>query len=217
LPRPLVITSKLYRFATDTKTYEEAATLYPWVGYFVQANATTTLVLDNGGEVTQGPEEPAGVSAQECAHGKYTMLCVSWELPSGGADGYNVYVYHDEEDFDSPVNGDRLVSVPRYTIGGLTPGEEYGIEVTGVKDDGGVLKESSHTARANRSTAAAAGSGSGRYASSRRPGRLAWLAPARSASRLGDGLEPVASATTKLISSSGTQAATSTTGEFGWG
>lgn len=180
--------------------------------------ATSTFTVDTGGTVD--PNQPSNVLASECQHGSHTLLCLTWdEAESQDVTGYNVYVYHDTEDIPLPYNGERPVPVNRYTVGGLTPGESYGIEITGVVEEGGlVVEESEHSDRANRSTVANAGNQAvvSFRAISEDSAQGAGRVAGRVDGNLLQGLVAVASATAVMADTGGTPLSTKTTGEFGW-
>ncbi len=182
-----------------------------------QTSATSTFTIDTGGAVD--PDQPSNVVASECEHGSLTLLCITWDAPEDpSVTGYNIYVYHETEDIQSPYNGERPVPVSRYTVGGLTPGESYGIEITAVVEEGGlVVEESAHTDRASRSTVA--NSGNQAVVSFRaisESGTGSSRVAAKTSGNLLSGLVAVASAAVVITDANGVSLATATTGEFGW-
>jgi len=181
------------------------------------SDSSTFTVNVSGGDL---PHQPTNVQATPCTYGQHTLMCVSWTAPSDpDVTGYNVYIYHQSEEFDSPYNGDRVVRVAKYTLGGLTPGEQYGIEVTSVVEDGGlIVSESQHTDRADQSTVANAGNQaviSVRAIKEEDQGYAGRVAM-RSGGDLLRGLIEVASAPAQIKLADETVVATGTTDDFGW-
>lgn len=169
------------------------------------------------------PNQPTNIQATPCSNGTHTLLCVTWTAAENtNVNAYNVYVYHDTETYDAPYNGSRAIPVTRTTVGGLTPGESYGIEITGAQVDGSgaLLQEYSHSARATKSTVATAGNqavvsiraigeeDSG-YAGRR-------IALSKQGTGLLKGLVSIPDAASVLKDQQGNQVASGTTEEFGW-
>ena len=210
--------SPLYQYDSKLKKYVETNMLLPWRGYFVKIGGDTAvqMTVPNGGTIAD-PDQPTSVVAKECPHGQFTKMCVTWDPPVNPGNGYNVYVYHPTEDFDLPYNM-VMIRNEFFIIGQLTPGEEYGIEVTSVIDNNGLLLgESQHSSRALDSTLANAGNETIiTFLAKSDITRSSYRAAARSVYDLGDGYDFVASATVKVINYENIVVATATSDSYGW-
>ncbi|MFC1474869.1 FG-GAP-like repeat-containing protein, partial [bacterium] len=178
--------------------------------------ATSTFTVNTS---SQGLGQPTGVTATECEYGPHTLLCVAWEeVDDPEVTGYSVYVDHSTETFAMPYSGPRAVPVNRYTVGGLTPGETYTVQITSVKEvNSQIVQEGALSSKAWDATAANSGNAaivSFRAVAESEGG--ASRAAYRTSGTLEEGLEAVATASVTLSDSGGAEIDTGTTDEFGW-
>lgn len=213
-------TNYLYEYDPATGRYATSSIyLSQWKGYYIKSNIAGKLVLKNNGYIPPDPNMPTNVQANPCVYGTKTLLCVTWTAPANpDMNKYKVFVYHPTEEFEEPYSGNKLIPKTMYTIGGLSPGQSYGIEVSSVQTvNDQILKESDHTMRAAKSTVANAGNQAvvsfrAVTASSRSGGR----ALGKTGGGLQSGFEVVPDAQVELRNSAGTLVGNGTTDEYGW-
>ncbi|HGJ65166.1 TPA: fibronectin type III domain-containing protein, partial [bacterium] len=215
------IISDLYEYNSSNDFFQTATGLSPWKGYLIKSTSSGTLVLKNYESVSD-PNEPTNVQVEPCPHGLHTKLCISWTPPTNvdAITGYNIYVYHETEQFDAPYKINHKKDRNYYYFGGLTPGEAYGIQVSSVIGEGNlIIKESELSSKSTNSTVANAGNQAFLSVRYLVPKELATPVAGRVLARTGEipvGSEPVSGGRVRLFDSNYSDVADETTDEFGW-